>query len=86
MKVNYVCETCGKTYRSEEDAKNCEQKHVEYEKRRQMEITQERDLFNAINSATNLYVQRYGKLPNITLTEENEKILVSEALHMLFND
>ena len=86
MKVNYVCETCGKTYRSEEDATKCEQKHVEYEKSRQMEIMQERDLFNAINNATNLYVHRYGKLPNVTITEENEQILVSEALRMLFND
>lgn len=86
MRITYICETCGKTYTDEQAAQNCEAAHKEHEARRQAEIAQEKNLLSAINDATNLYVQRYGKMPVITLTEENEKTMLNEMCRLMYEE
>ena len=75
MKVIYACENCGKKYASEAEAAACEDKHEKDAQQKELEKQREAKLLNTINTAVNLYVSKHHKLPEITLTPENETII-----------
>ena len=80
MKVNYTCEFCGATYDNEPAAVACEKEHVKTSEK-------EANFISAINEAVNVYIQLFGRFPEITLTEENEKrimIDIDEVLEQIF--
>lgn len=59
MKVNYVCEYCGKKFPTEEDAMKCEQKHIE-EKEKQKRLQEEKETRqDEIRAAYKHYITLY---------------------------
>lgn len=71
MKATYTCEYCSHGYETESEALECEQRHKkeDEEKRRAKEEKAERS--KAISNLINLYIQRYGEMPDIDITNEN---------------
>ena len=83
MKIGYVCEVCGEMYKDEQSAAACEMKHREEEEKKMAKIAKEKDLRDAINRGINVYMQMYGRLPQIELTEENQKLAIESAMSIL---
>ena len=84
MKVNYICEVCGKTHESEKAAIQCEERHATLARQREENAQKEAKLLDAIDSAVNLYVSKYHKMPPVTLTEENQDILIEAMARVIF--
>lgn len=86
--MKYICEICNQQYDSVEVAEQCELAHKKDDAAKKMQA----DASAKINDAVNAYVAKYKELPELDLTDENQKILlealadkVGETFGMLIN-
>lgn len=79
MKIIYTCEKCGRTYAKEAEASACEEYHAKEAKQKELDSQREAKLLDTINAAVNLYVSRHHKMPEVTLTKDNEELVLSNA-------
>ena len=85
MKVEYVCEKCGKKYDTENKAKNCEAEHDVLERKKATLKELKETLETRINGLVNKYIEAYGEYPPIKLNEENYKKLYSSTSERIDN-
>lgn len=86
--MKYICEICNQQYDTVEAAEQCELAHKKDNAIKKMQA----DAAAKINDAVNAYVSKYKELPELDLTDENQKILlealadkVGETFGMLIN-
>lgn len=72
--MKYICETCNKQHNTISEAEKCEAAHVKEKLIAQAQESAE----HKINEALNAFIARYKKMPNIELTESNQKILFGD--------
>ena len=73
--MKYICEICNQQYDTVEAAEQCELTHKKDDAAKKMQA----DASAKINDAMNAYVAKYKELPEIDLTDKNQKNLI-EAL------
>lgn len=68
----YCCETCGKKFTTEEQALDCEQAHInrqkkldELEKQKNEKIKEIQNDYKALNEKYQQYVKDYGEYPRV---------------------
>lgn len=86
--MKHICEICNQQYDTVEAAEQCELAHKKDDAAKKMQA----DASAKINDAVNAYVAKYKELPELDLTDENQKILlealadkVGETFGMLIN-
>lgn len=86
--MKYICEICNKQYDTVEAAEQCELVHKKDDAAKKTQA----DASAKINDAVNAYVAKYKELPELDLTDKNQKILlealankVEETFGMLIN-
>ena len=86
--MKHICEICNQRYDTVEAAEQCELAHKKDDAAKKMQA----DASAKINDAVNAYVAKYKELPELDLTDENQKILlealadkVGETFGMLIN-
>lgn len=83
--MKFVCEICNKKHDTLQAAEQCEQTHEKERIQRVAKETAEAKISDAINA----FIARYGEVPNIQLTPENEKlafgIIVAQHLEDAFD-
>jgi hypothetical protein len=70
-------------YKDEQSAAQCEMQHKKAEEKKMADIAKEKDLLSAINHGINVYMQMYGRFPQIELTEENQNLAIENAIDVL---
>ena len=83
MKISYACEICGNTFDSEAKAKACETEHENAAKQKEIDAQKEAKLLEALNNALNVYISIYHKPPTVSLTRENEIIVLANLEGLL---
>ena len=83
MKTNYICEHCGTIYTTDEAALKCEEMHVKEEEKRTKEAQEKEERSRAISNLINLYIKRYGEMPNVEISGENHTALARQAYDLL---
>lgn len=86
--MKFVCEICNQKYDSVAMAEQCELAH----KKEYIANKAQTDASAKINEAVNAYVAKYKELPELDLTEDNQKVIlealadkVGETFGMLIN-
>ena len=82
MKTYYICEICNKHHNTEAEAIECENKHKAEQEKREQETKKKKELVDCINRGINLYIEKYGEIPPITIKEEH----ISKAFGKVFDD
>ena len=67
-----ICEICNQQYDTVEAAEQCELAHKKGDAAKKVQA----DASAKINDAVNAYVAKYKELPELELTDENQKILL----------
>lgn len=70
--MKHICEICNKQYDTVEAAEQCELAHKKDDAAKAMRA----EASVKINDAVNTYVAKYKELPELDLTDENQKILL----------
>ncbi len=83
MKVNqtFECETCGKGYKTENEALACERKHA-YETK--LENTKN-DISAKISDMINMYIDKFGEMPEIELTKKSREIVTRTTFNSVLD-
>ena len=71
MRVEYICETCGKKFQYKADAENCEKSHEALKKR---DLLKKRST-EAISKLINQHVVEFEEFPGFVLSDEATKII-----------
>ena len=72
--MKHICEICNQQYDTVEAAERCELTHKKDDAAKKMQA----DASAKINDAVNAYVAKYKELPELDLTDENQKILLED--------
>lgn len=74
--MKHVCEVCNTQYGTVEAAEQCELGH----KKEKMQLVAKAAAEAKISEAINAFVTKYKAMPNIELTEENQKVLIGDVV------
>jgi hypothetical protein len=71
--MKYICEICNTKFDSPAEAERCELTHKEQRQRIAKEAAEIK-----ISNAVNAFISKYGEMPTIHLSDENEAITLTE--------
>ena len=74
--MKHVCEVCNTQYDTIEAAEQCELGH----KKEKMQLVAKAAAEAKISEAINAFITKYKAMPNIELTEENQKVLIGDVV------
>lgn len=74
--MKFVCEYCHQQFDDPDLAVECEKAHKEEEEQKKRDIAERESYESTISDAYNAFIAKYKEAPVITLTKENEKILM----------
>lgn len=72
--MKHVCEVCNQQYDSVKDAELCEMAHIREKAQHAAKVAAEAKISEAVNA----FAAKYKTMPNIELTEENQKVLLGD--------
>jgi len=67
MKVTYICEVCGKTFKTEEGAAECERVHAEKAAKKKAMQEKQREREDEISRLVSEFFKEFKRLPEIKL-------------------
>ena len=70
--MKYVCEICNEKFDTSAKAEECELKHKREKVKEEMQAATEAKISEIVNA----YITRYKTVPNISITEENQRIIL----------
>lgn len=73
MKVSYTCEVCGKVFSTQQEALECEKKHLvetDEMKRRRDELKKKSN--DVISKLYNQHIREFNELPDVIIDKELE--------------